>query len=113
MLSRPHQLVLTLLIPACPWVFASDARADALVVTKAMTASTIAEVFIRRDSIRVELEIGAPDLNGFRNVLPDALYERLGHSPVPLGERASRFPHRFARSPRAIACGAMRLPANR
>ena len=91
MLSRSHQLVLILLLPACVWVFVSEARADALVVTKAMTASTVAEVFIRKDSIRVELEIGARDLDGFRNVLPDGLYERLGHSPEPLGERARRF----------------------
>ncbi len=65
--------------------------ADAIVVTKAMTASTIAEIFIEGDSIRVELEIGVRDLNGFRNIMPDELYERLGHDPAPWAERIPRF----------------------
>ena len=38
--------------------------ADAIVITKAMTASTIAEIFIEESSVRVELEIGGPDLDG-------------------------------------------------
>ncbi len=67
------------------------ARADAIIVTKAMTASTIAEVFIEDGVIRVELEIGVQDLNGFRNLLPDELYERLGHAPQPFPERTRRF----------------------
>ncbi len=70
---------------------AARARADAIVVSKAMTASTIAEVFAGEESIRVELEIGVRDLNGFRNIMPDELYERLGHDPTPLAERIPRF----------------------
>ena len=66
-------------------------RADAIVVTRAMTASTIAEIFIEPDRIRVELEIGVPDLLGFRDLLPDDLYERLGLDPMPLDQRSSRF----------------------
>lgn len=56
-----------------------------------MTASTIAEIFIEDDSIRVKLEIGVGDLDGFRNIMPDELYERLGHDPTPLAERIPRF----------------------
>ena len=56
-----------------------------------MDASTIAEIFIEKDSIRVELEIGVSDLNGFRNIMPDGLYEQLGYDPVPLSERIPRF----------------------
>ncbi|MHC4972251.1 MAG: hypothetical protein ACYTG3_07960 [Planctomycetota bacterium] len=67
------------------------AAADAIVVTKAMTASTIAEVFVTDGSVRVELEIGVPDLKGFRNLLPDALYEKLGYEAEPLAQRLPRF----------------------
>jgi len=67
------------------------AAADAIVVTKAMTASTIAEVFVTDGSVRVELEIGVADLKGFRNLLADPLYERLGYDPEPLAQRLPRF----------------------
>ncbi len=67
------------------------AQADAIVVSKAMSASTIAEVFIEDGVIRLELEIGVQDLNAFRNLLPDELYERLGHAPQPFPERTRRF----------------------
>jgi hypothetical protein len=60
-------------------------------MTRAMTATTIAEIFVEADAIRVELEIGLADLAAFRNVLPDELYERMGHPPAPLAERAARF----------------------
>ena len=39
------------------------ARPDAIVVTKAMTASTIAEIYITEAMVRVELEIGVTDWN--------------------------------------------------
>ncbi len=65
------------------------AQADAIIVTKAMTASTIAEVYIEDGVIRLELEISVQDLDAFRNLLPDELYERLGHAPQPFPERSS------------------------
>lgn len=65
--------------------------ADAVVITRAMTATTVAEIFIDAEAIRVELEIGVSDLEGFRNILPDDLYERLGHEPAPYGQRQARF----------------------
>jgi len=43
---------------------------DALVITKAVTASTIVEIWVEEGSITVELEIGAQDLQGFRNLVP-------------------------------------------
>jgi len=67
------------------------AGADAIMVTRAMKATTIAEIFVTRDSIRVELEIGVGDLKGFRNIMPDPLYERLGYDPEPLSVRLQRF----------------------
>ena len=36
-----------------------------------------------RSRIRVELEIGDADLDGFRNLLPDQIYERVRHEPRP------------------------------
>ena len=65
--------------------------ADAIIRTQAMLASTIAEYFVEDGRIYVELEIGLPDLEAFRNLLPDDIYEKLGHAPVPLQQRLSRF----------------------
>jgi hypothetical protein len=69
----------------------STLSSDAIVITRAMLASTIAEVFIRDDSVVVELEIGAADLEAFRNLLPDPLFERMGHDPEPWADRLVRF----------------------
>lgn len=56
-----------------------------------MSARTIAEYFVDRGRIRLELEIGLDDLETFRNLLPDEIYERLGHAPRPLAERLRDF----------------------
>jgi hypothetical protein len=56
-----------------------------------MTATTIAEMYVEPDSVVVELEIGLADLEGFRNLMPDQIYVRLGHEPQPLRERLGRF----------------------
>jgi len=86
MVPRPLRLVLLLSVAAVPAL-----RADAIVITQAMTASTIAEVFIERDGIRVELEIGGRDLPGFRHLMPDGVWERMGFEPEPLAKRLGRF----------------------
>jgi hypothetical protein len=67
------------------------ALADAIVVSQAMFASTIAEYFVEEDHIRVELEIGVDDLPSFRNVLPDAVFEKMGYDPEPVDERLELF----------------------
>ena len=41
------------------------ALADAVVITRAMKASTIAEIFVDEESIAVELELGATELDAF------------------------------------------------
>lgn len=69
------------------------ARPDALVVTKAMTATTVAEIYITENKLRVELEIGARDLAAFKNIMPDELYQRMGFEPELLKERSKRFFH--------------------
>ncbi|MHC4550217.1 MAG: hypothetical protein ACYTEZ_15715 [Planctomycetota bacterium] len=67
------------------------AAADAVIVTKAMTASTIAEVFVTEHAVRVELEIGVADFRGFCSLLPDELHERLGYPREPWAGRLQRF----------------------
>lgn len=68
-----------------------EARGDALMRTEAMSAPTIAEIEVRDDRIRVELEIGITDLRAFANVLPDELHRRLFEETPPLAERFPRF----------------------
>ena len=57
---------------------ATPAAADAIVITQAMKASTIAEIFVEESSIRVEIEIGGRDLPAFHNLMPDSVNERMG-----------------------------------
>ena len=64
---------------------------DALVIVRAMTATTIAEIFIEPDAVTVEIEIGVADLMGFRDLMPDEIYERLGFDPEPFARRVPRF----------------------
>jgi hypothetical protein len=66
-------------------------RPDALVITRAMLASTIAEVWVDQDSVVVEFEIGPDDIKAFRNLLPDELFARLGYAPEPWIDRLLRF----------------------
>ncbi|MGB6643212.1 MAG: hypothetical protein WBG67_20770, partial [Thermoanaerobaculia bacterium] len=88
----PRPLRLTPLLVLLGGLFASlPAFPDAIVITKAMTASTIAEVFIEESLIRAEIEIGGPDLVGFRHLMPDGVYQRLGYEPRPLAERLATF----------------------
>jgi hypothetical protein len=85
--SRFCLLYLLLLVILAPGL----ARADAIVVTRAMLATTILEYYVTLDSVRVELEIGAGDLDAFRNLMPDEIYEQLGHEPEPYIDRLQRF----------------------
>ena len=72
-------------------IYCQAVKADAIVVSQAMFADTIAEYMVEDGHVRVELEIGAGDINAFRNLMPDALYERMGHVPRPLAERIDEF----------------------
>ncbi len=62
-----------------------------MVVTRAMQASTIAEIFIEGEQIRAEIEVGAADVPAFVNIFPDKLYERLTGHPRPFDERQQIF----------------------
>ncbi|MHC4521535.1 MAG: hypothetical protein ACYTAS_23320, partial [Planctomycetota bacterium] len=59
----------------------SGVLADALIVSRAMKAASIAEIYVEEDGVRVELAIGVTDLNAFRNLMPDEIYRKLGHPP--------------------------------
>lgn len=58
-----------------------QALGDAIVVTRAGAASTIAELFVESDGMRVEIEVGAGDLEAFANLFPDEVYEAIGLEP--------------------------------
>jgi hypothetical protein len=75
----------------CLLVFPTLAVGDAVIRSQAMLASTIAEFFVEKDRIRVELEIGLEDLPAFRNLVPDEIYQKLGNPPRPLAERLPQF----------------------
>jgi hypothetical protein len=65
--------------------------ADAIVKTRAMSASTILEAFVDESVVRLELEVGAVDLPAFANLLPDEMYERLDFPAVSQEDRLRRF----------------------
>lgn len=58
-------------------VVVDHAVGDLMVATRAMKASTIAEIFVEEGLVRVELEIGAADLLAFEDLLPNELYTKL------------------------------------
>ena len=62
---------------------ASAANADAIVRTQAMSASTIAEIYVEDKFIRLELEIGLNDLEAFRTLLPDEIHQQMGFGNEP------------------------------
>ena len=88
---KPLNIVPTLCAFACLTLFAETTSADAIMLSRAMLADTIAEYFIEEDQVRLELEIGAKDIEVFRNLLPDELYQQLGYGDAPFKERLARF----------------------
>ena len=70
---------------------ASSAIGDALIRTQAMSASTIAEVYVEDEFIRLDLEIGLNDLEAFRTLLPDEIHQRMGFGDEPFAARMPRF----------------------
>jgi hypothetical protein len=79
--------VTAILALACPL----HAVADAIIRTQAMFATTIAEYLVEEDGVTLDLEIGAADLEAFKNLMPDEIYEKLGNDPMPLIERLRIF----------------------
>ncbi len=80
------------LLVCCAWASSlGPVRGDAIIRTQAMLASTIAEFYIEDGRVLLELEIGSEDLQAFRNLFPDEIYERLGHPPRAVTERLLEF----------------------
>ena len=86
-----HPIIRHTLVVSTMLLYATSASADAIMRSQAMFADTIAEYFVEDDHVRLELEIGSNDIAAFRNLLPDALYQRLGYDDTPLVERLSTF----------------------
>ena len=86
-LSRPIKGLSLLVLLLC----SVTVSADAIIRSQAMFASTVAEIFIEKQQVRVELEIGGQDLKAFANLLPDAIYEEMLGTPRPLTERLEEF----------------------
>ena len=83
------RILLPVLVLGCS-VFTVRARGDALVVTKAMQATTVAEFYVGESSVRVELEIGVADLAAFANLLPDEICWRRSRPRRKESARSSR-----------------------
>jgi len=65
--------------------------ADAIVVTKAMQASTIAEIFVDQHGVRVELEIAKSDWPVFQDLLPSKLNAETAQGTNSQVDRYRRF----------------------
>ena len=63
----------------------SLALADAVVVTRAMTASTIMEAFVEPEAVRVELEIGGNDQAALQSLIGAASSASTLPVPIPAG----------------------------
>ena len=91
MLTTARRNAIASIVTICSFVAAERSHGDAFVVTKAMTASTIAEIFVEERAVRIELEIGASELEAFQNVLPDEIHAKLATGNQPLQERLDEF----------------------
>ena len=65
--------------------------ADAIMLSRAMRAPTIAEVFVEKEAVRVELEFSLGDIEAFRNLLPDEIYVRVTGASESWAQRIERF----------------------
>ncbi|MEH6569189.1 MAG: hypothetical protein V7709_08945, partial [Halioglobus sp.] len=79
-------IVLTLICLSAQPVFS-----DALMQSQAIKASTIIQYYIDEKGVKVELEIGIESLEGFKNLLPDEIYQQLGYGDAPLDQRLQDF----------------------
>jgi len=72
------------------FVATSRIAADAIVVTKAATATTIAEIFVSEREVRVELEIGQADLQVIREILLESSGSS-EHNALSADDKASNY----------------------
>jgi hypothetical protein len=74
------------LVALAVFVTAASASADAVMVTRAMSASTIMEAFVDDQRIVVELEVGTSDQAGLRELIAGA--SSASSLPTPIPEKA-------------------------
>ena len=72
-------------------LLASKAMADATMTNRSMTASTICQIYVERDHIRLDLEIGESDLLAFKSLLPDELLRSMKVEAPALEDRVHGF----------------------
>jgi len=85
---RGHRPILASLVAL---LISTVARADAIVVVRAMKATTIVEAFLDESNLRLEIEMGIADAMAFVNILPQEFYDELDLPPASLAERQERF----------------------
>ena len=78
------RVMMLALICACG---AGRVAADALVVSKAMDASTILEAYLDEESLKIEAEVALGSIPVFADLLPDELHGKLGLPVVRRGTR--------------------------
>ena len=89
---EPHALISLVLSSAALFLLGSgEARADAIVRSKAMSASTIAEIRVEQRAVHLALEIGLGDLGAFRNLLPDEIHRKMDLGDEPFAARLNEF----------------------
>jgi hypothetical protein len=67
------------------------AWSDAIMRSQAMFATTIAEIYIEDEFVRLELAIGLENLTAFKNLLPDELYQQMNFGDLPFPDRLQNF----------------------
>jgi hypothetical protein len=72
-------------------ISAQSSHADAIAVPEAMTATTVMEIFVEEDEVRVELEASVPDLVAFDSIFPDRFRVRMGQQSEPEEVLIERF----------------------
>ncbi len=72
-------------------LFSAQVYADALMKNKAMSANTIIEFYVDDNGVRAEFEIGLPEIENFKNLLPDPIYQELNFGDTPMLPRVQTF----------------------
>jgi len=70
---------------------AGAAWSDAIIRSQAMFATTIAEIYVEDEFVRLELAIGLDNLTAFKNLLPDELYQQMEFGDEPFPSRLQNF----------------------
>jgi hypothetical protein len=66
-------------------------HADAVIVNQAMGAESIAQYYVEKDGVTLELEMGLADLETFKNLLPDEIYYQITGEHRALADRLEQF----------------------